>query len=138
MRAAALARGDRLLDLDGAFERVDDAGELGQHAVAGGVGDPAAVPARSARRWSRGARERRQRRLLVDVHQPAIAFDIGGEDGDELALERRRFHHGDFPIEMRFSGNGNCGRLVPARPAAARGNLLRPASNLNAPMEAAA
>jgi len=33
-------------------------------------------------------RERRQRVFLVDAHQAAIPLDVGGEDCDELSLER--------------------------------------------------
>jgi hypothetical protein len=36
--------------------------------------------------------ERREGGVLVLVHHAAVTRHIGGEDGDELALERRGFH----------------------------------------------
>ena len=37
-------------------------------------------------------RQRGESRLLVERHQPAVAFDIGCEDGDQPAIEGRCFH----------------------------------------------
>ena len=43
--AAGIARGHAGLNFDGAAHRIDDAGELDQQTVAGGLDDPAAMPA---------------------------------------------------------------------------------------------
>ena len=90
--------GYRLLHAERAADRVDHARELGQHAVAGGVRDPAAerhdqlVDGRPVRR------ERRQSRFLVERHQTAVAFDIGREDRHQPAIETWCFHEAD-PVQ---------------------------------------
>ena len=97
--SSALRVGDLLLHPHGAAHRVHDTGELGQHAVAGGVGDPAAeghdqlVDRRPVRR------ERGQRCFLVLGHQAAVAFDVGREDRDQPAIEAWCFHQFDPPKE---------------------------------------
>jgi hypothetical protein len=81
------ARGQRRLNLDDATDGVDDARELQQQAVSGGLDDTAAV-----RRDLRidqippDHRERRQRAALVLAHHPGIASDVGGHDCREAAL----------------------------------------------------
>jgi hypothetical protein len=40
-------------------------------------------------------------RLLVERHQPAIALDIGREDGDQSAIEGRCFDAGE-PNPCRY------------------------------------
>ncbi len=95
------------LDVDGAFDRVDDARKLGEKTVAHQLENRAAV--------------RRDRRLdqfdpvrlkplegprLVLLHQPAVADDVCGEDGGELPFhERALFSQHETPIrvEMRLS-----------------------------------
>ncbi len=88
----SIGNGKIALDLDGALHRGEDAGEFGEDAVAGGTADPAAMLRDERIDDDPVGRERRQRRFLVGAHQPAVAFDVGGEDGDELSLQRRRFH----------------------------------------------
>ena len=75
-----------VLHLDRAAHRVDHAGELGQHAVARGADDAAAVARDQPVHHRAARRERAQRRLLVDAHQARVALDIGGEDRGELAF----------------------------------------------------
>jgi hypothetical protein len=71
----------RLLHLDCAAHRIDDARKFHQHAVAGGL-DDAAVVRGDLRIDELGAQrfEAFERPLLVRPHQPRIACDIGGED----------------------------------------------------------
>jgi len=80
------------LDLNGALYGGKYAGEFGENAVTGRAADPAAVLHDDRIGDGAMGRERRQCAFLVDAHQAAIPLDIGGEDGDELSLERRRFH----------------------------------------------
>ena len=80
------------LDLNGALYGGKDAGEFGENAVTGRAADPAAVLRDNRVGDGSMGRKRRQRAFFVDAHQAAIPLDIGGKDGDELSLERRRFH----------------------------------------------
>jgi hypothetical protein len=85
-----IAIGHRLLDFAGATNRVDDAGEFRQHAVAGGLDDPAVMLADL--RFDHFSEMRLQAPvgpLLVSPHQPRIARHIGGEDRGKAA---RRAH----------------------------------------------
>ena len=86
--------GNSFLDAERAVERVDGARELGQDAVAGGVGDAAAMLRDEAIRDIAMGVEQAQRAGLIDVHQAGVAGHIGAEDSSETALDdgaRRRF-----------------------------------------------
>ncbi len=85
-----------------AGDRFDDARELDQNAVAGGLDDAALVLGnlRVDQLAAMGAQPR-QRAGLVLAHQPAVAGDIGGEDGRKPALDpfsAQRFLPGDGQI----------------------------------------
>src|SRR6266851_4075906 len=77
---------DCLLHRDGTAHRVDDAGKLDQHAVAGGLDDAAVVlgdlriEELTTQRF-----EAFERAFLVRPHQPRIPRDFGGEDRGETA-----------------------------------------------------
>jgi hypothetical protein len=102
-RKRRVGRGERLLDGDRAVERLDDARELGEDAVASRAED-LAVGAENQVVDDLAVRgERRQRPLLVGMHQPRVAFHVGGEDRRELSLERRGFH---VAIAARFRSGG--------------------------------
>jgi hypothetical protein len=75
------------LDLGRTFHRLDHAAELGQHAVAHELDDAAAV-ARDRGIDHLGAMrlQARQRAGFVQAHQPAVAGDIGSQDGGEAAF----------------------------------------------------
>ena len=81
--------GHRLLHLDRAAHRVDDAGKFHQQAVAGGLDDAAVVlgdlriEELAAQRF-----EAFERAFLVRPHQPRIPRHIGGEDRGETADRR--------------------------------------------------
>ena len=78
--------GHRLLHLDRAAHRIDDAGKLDQQAVAGGLDDAAVVL--GDLRIDELAPQRLEafeRAFLVRAHQPRIARDIGGEYRSETA-----------------------------------------------------
>ena len=81
----------RRLPLGRAAHRVDDAGELDEQPVAGGLDDAAVMLGDGRVDQLRAQRlEPRERALLVGAHQPGVAGDIGGEDRGELALNGRR------------------------------------------------
>ena len=85
---AGVALGHAGLDLDGAAHCIDDAGELGEQPVAGGLHDPAAVPRDRWDRRVRGdARRAGERAFLVSAHQPAVAGDVGRKDRRELPFD---------------------------------------------------
>ena len=88
MRSAIAA-----LHLDRAAHRIDDAGELDQQAVAGGLDDAAAMLGDLGidERLSTGL-EPGERAFLVGTHQPAITGDIGRQDGREASLDPGASH----------------------------------------------
>ena len=88
-RHAGVALRHAALDLDRATHRVDDAGELHQQAVAGGLDDAAAMFG-DLRIDQRGEMrlERRERAVLVGAHEPAVAGHVGGQDGRKLRSVR--------------------------------------------------
>ena len=97
-------RGHRLLDVDGALHGVHRAAELHHDAVAGHLEDAALVLGHQRRDDLLAARlERAQGPHLVQLHQPAVADDIGGEDGGKAALEAI-FDHA-MPHEGTFGAN---------------------------------
>ena len=82
-----------MLNFAGTAHRVDDAGKLRQHAVAGGLDDPAAMLA------DLRTEQFEQMRLdafvgtfLIGTHQTRIAHHIGGEDRSETAGGGRGGH----------------------------------------------
>ena len=67
--------------------------ELEQHAVAGGLDDAAAVLGNSRiDELDPMGLETRERPRLVDLHQPAVAHHVSGEDRGEPALWSRHIH----------------------------------------------
>ncbi len=84
-----VAPADLLLDLDGAERRFHGAGELGDHAVAGGVEHAPAMGRYHAVDDLAVAAQRRQRSLLVSLHQPAVTGHIGGKDRGKLAFHEQ-------------------------------------------------
>ena len=82
---ARVALGHHPLHLDGTGDRVDDAREFQQQAVAGGLDDAAAVGLDDGVGGGAVVLEARQRAGLVEPHQPAVAGDVGGDDRREPA-----------------------------------------------------
>ena len=84
--ASGIAVDHPALNLGGAAHRVDDAGEFRQHAVAGGLDDPAVML--GDLRIDQLAEMRLEpfvRAFLVGAHQARIARHIGGEDRGKTA-----------------------------------------------------
>jgi hypothetical protein len=77
---------ERGLDLDRALDRIHDAGELREHAVTGGVDEPAAMLLDEGVNDFAIRGKCLQRRLLIFPHEAAVAVDVGAEYGGELAL----------------------------------------------------
>jgi hypothetical protein len=80
------------LDLGGALHGVDDAGELGEHVVAGRVHHPSPVAGHGRRDRLPVRGDRADGGDLVVAHQPAVAFDVGAEDGGQLAVHAAPVH----------------------------------------------
>ena len=77
-----VARGHAALDVDRAPDRVDHAGELDEEAVAGGLDDPAGVRGDGGIDQLAPVRlQRGQGAVLVGAHEPAVAGDVGRQDG---------------------------------------------------------
>jgi hypothetical protein len=77
-RVLAVAPGHPALDGNGAFQRVDDAGELDQGAVADQLDDAAVVFAnRRVDEFGAEGLECRQRPRLVRAHHPAVTHYVG-------------------------------------------------------------
>jgi hypothetical protein len=85
-----IARGHHGLDLDRAFGGTDDAGEFGEDAITRGVDDPASVPGDQGQDHALMRLEVAHGGGLVFVHEPAVAGDVGGQDGGESAIHRDR------------------------------------------------
>ena len=84
---------DRRLDREGAFDRIDGAGEIGKDAVPGGREDAAAVsgdqPVDNGARGAQGP----QRAELVQLYQVAVADDVRRENRGELPFDDLDFWH---------------------------------------------
>ena len=84
---------DRRLDRDGALDRVDGAGEIGDHAVPGGVEDPATVRSNQAIDDHPASLEPTPRADLVQLHQAAVLGNVGGKDHRQLSFDYLAFRH---------------------------------------------
>jgi hypothetical protein len=79
--SAALAGGlQLLLERERAAHRLDGTPELREHAVAGGVGDAAAMPRDLLLRQGADSGERAQGTCLVGLHELRVADDIARHD----------------------------------------------------------
>ncbi len=87
LRHLGRPRAHAVLHVDGEGQRVDDAGELHQRPVAHQFDDAAVVLGDLRLDQLPPVRlQRRQRPGLVALHQPAVAGDVGGQNGGEPAL----------------------------------------------------
>jgi len=87
-RHIGVALGHLPLDFDGTPHRVDDALKLDQQPVAGGLDDAAAM---LANLWvdelAPMCLQPGERPLLIGAHQPAVAGDIGRQNGRQPSLD---------------------------------------------------
>src|SRR5262245_22598897 len=73
-----------LLQLGGAADGVDDARELRQQPVAGGLDDPSAMFGnRGVDELAAVRAETEEGSLLIRLHEPAVSHRVGGEDCSE-------------------------------------------------------
>src|SRR5205814_10243695 len=82
----------RGLHRDGTLHGIDRAGEVGDHAVPGGVEDAAAVRRDQPVDDSSASLQPGKRGNLVARHQPAVASYVGGEDRSKFAHYRLGGH----------------------------------------------
>ncbi len=92
------------LDVDGALDRVDNARELGEKPVAHQLEDCAAMGRdRRLDQFRPVDFEPLEGSRLVQLHQTAVAGDVGGEDGGELPFhERALFSQHYTPIRVEI------------------------------------
>src|SRR5262249_2404187 len=100
VRLADPGLGHPFLQLDGAANRIDRAGELDQHAVTHHLDNPTVV-SRDKRTQNVASTnfERRQRADLVLLHKAAVANDIGGKNGGKATLAALFDHFAPMPSE---------------------------------------
>ena len=85
-RDGGVAHGHLALHVDRAAHRIDDAAELHQQAVAGGLDDAAAMLLDlGVGQFAPQHLQAIERAFLVRAHQPRVARDIGGENGGKAA-----------------------------------------------------
>ncbi len=88
------------MQVDGAADRVDDAGKFRQDAVAHQLDDAAVVARRQGFDQFRQMRlQRRMRSCLVRRHQGGIADDIGRENGGQAAAYAGLVHDLEYAAE---------------------------------------
>jgi len=85
---------------DGTLHGIDRAGEVGDHAVPGGVEDSAAVRRDQPVDDSPASLQPGERGNLVARHQPAVASYVGGEDRSKFALYRLDGHLWLLPVRL--------------------------------------
>ena len=75
------------LNRDGALDRGNDRGKFHQHAIASALDDPAAMAGHDRIDGGSMLPESPRCARLIDAHQPAVASDIGGQDGGQSAFD---------------------------------------------------
>jgi hypothetical protein len=85
-----VALGHAVLDLDGTAYRVNNAHELHQHSVAGGLNNPSAVLGdfRVHKGTSMGLELAQSGAPLISSHQAAVSYHICSKDGRDLRSRR--------------------------------------------------
>ena len=96
-----------LLQRNRAFDGVHGAGELHQNTVAHQLEDPAVMFGQDRlQNVSAASLQRGQRAGLVNLHQPAVADHIGGQNGGKATLDAF-FGHGMWLL-FRDSNGWDC------------------------------
>jgi hypothetical protein len=106
IRSGIIALGHGVLNFDGTRNRVENADELGQHAVAGGIRDAPPILADQIVDHQSTRRQRRHRRFLVVMHQPTVTFDVCRQDRDKASLQLGCFHNPISCGRCRLKGAG--------------------------------
>jgi hypothetical protein len=82
----SVSRFERALNRDRTLHGIDRTGELGQEIIPGRVHHSAAVLRDEGSHHLAVSSEGADRRFLILPHEAAVAFDIGAENGGELAF----------------------------------------------------
>ena len=107
----AVAPRHALLEIDGAAQRLGDALELDQHAVAHRLDDAAlAFRDRGVDQLELNRLEARERSRLVHFHQTAVADHVRRDDCGEPAIGLMRFHSCSDPVTRNDPGSDPSGR----------------------------
>src|SRR5262245_49273621 len=116
-----VALGHRALDFHGATHGIDRACKFDQCPVARGLDDTAAMFGDfGIDKFAPARLERSKSAFFVDAHQPAVAGDIGCEDGSQPPVDPR-LGHGDRPYAPRFPTEF----MASSRGCLSRGNHVR-------------
>jgi hypothetical protein len=82
LRHLSIAFGHPSLNFDSTTQRIHEAGELNEHAVSGGLHDPASVLGDlRVYEFPPMSLQLCERAFFVSAHQAAVASHIGGQDG---------------------------------------------------------
>jgi hypothetical protein len=84
---------DCVLDRDSAFDRIHRAGEIGDHAVPGGIEDSAAIGGNQSIEDCPICLKPPQRAELIQPHQAAVLGNVGRKDGGKLSFDYLTFCH---------------------------------------------
>ena len=100
-RRVAVAPRHTPLDLDRARHRIRDARELDQHAIPGGLDQPAPVVGdRRIDQLQTMGLETRERARLIGFHQAAVADHVGRKDGREPAFDCGLVHERNLAADQ--------------------------------------
>ncbi len=103
LRDPGVARGHAALQPDCAIHRVHHAGKLGQNAVTHQLDDAAVVPGNlRVDELSMVGLERSQGRLLVRLHEAAVADHVGRENRGQLGFHPVPCSHSRVPDTDRI------------------------------------
>jgi hypothetical protein len=96
-RISEVARAQAFLDVDGAAHRLHRARKLGQYRIAGGIENAAPGPRDEIVHHRAIRRQAPQRFLFVLGDEPAVAGDVGSEDGRDFSF------HGPLPQREAYN-----------------------------------
>jgi hypothetical protein len=117
----------RLLRFHRAFNRIHRARKLGQHAVAGSVGDAAAVAGDGSVQDRPLRRQHAHGADLVLLRQPAESGDVRGQHGGKSAFDPGTLRHLRRPAVATIVQHGQCGvQQVAGMSVAIWGNAVVP------------
>jgi hypothetical protein len=85
--------GDRFLDGDSAFDGVDRAGEIRDHAVPCSIEDPAPMRRDQSIKYRSVGLQRPPGADIIPTHEPAVVGNIGRENRGELSFDHLAFCH---------------------------------------------
>ncbi|MGA9534956.1 MAG: hypothetical protein WBR24_03520 [Desulfobacterales bacterium] len=105
-----------ILNLQGAFNRIDGTDKLGQYIVTGRVDNPAVMTENRAAYFLPVRLEGVDRVGFVQTHQTAVAFDIRTQYGRQFSFELRNRHRAISQRLDTCSGTIRTTRILRHRP----------------------